>query len=416
MKRWQWLLVAGVAGLAACSNHNDTGSSQSAEAAFDLHAPLSVPEPGHFHDTAPRALQGHYQQANWSDLPGWQADDAQNLWLALYNNCKGLMRPVSGSKAIPARAKPLAWQAVCAAVAQKGDQVDAAQAKQFLEDYLQPWQLAGQGLVTGYYEPVVKGSRHQGGEYQWPMYGKPDDLLTIDLGDLYPELVGKRVRGKVVDGKVVPYDSRAEIAKNPNKIPVIAWLHDPVEAFFLQVQGSGRVELDDGSQIRLAYADHNGHPYTSIGKWLAQQGEMSASQASMQNIKAWAQNHPNRVQEMLNANHAMVFFKEEAISDDVAGPKGAYGIPLIAQRAVAVDPNYIPLGTPIFLATTYPASQQALQKVVMAQDTGAAIKGAARVDFFWGSGTKAGEQAGRMKQNSQVWLLWPKDAGAPEAR
>lgn len=411
--------------LAACSSFDSvyTGRGSSTVAAddgFDMQAPLKMPAYSVFKETAPRKLNGIYQAANWGNLPGWSADDGEYIWLGLVNNCRGLMRPISGSLTIPARATPQAWYKVCQQVATMGTQVDPTTAKQFIQDNLRPWAVLGdkgaQGLVTGYYEPIVRGSRSKGGVYQWPMYAPPSDLLTVDLGALYPELAGKRVRGKVVGNKVVPYDTRAEITSGDKQPPVIAWLEDPVEAFFLQVQGSGRVLLDNGSSLRLAYADHNGRPYTSIGRWLADQGELPINQASMQNIKKWAQNNPNRVPEMLNANQAMVFFKEERLKDEMTGPKGAYGIPLIGQRAIAVDPTFVPLGSPVFLATTQPASNTPLQRLVFAQDTGAAIKGAARADFYWGSGDAAGEAAGRMKQAGLMWILWPRDAGEPSAR
>src|SRR5690606_17415537 len=210
-------------------------------------------------------------------------------------------------------------------------------------------------------------------------------------GALYPELAGKRIRGKLDGKRVVPYDTRAEIAANASRQPeAIVWAADPVEAFFLQIQGSGRAVLPNGSALRLAYDDHNGHPYSSIGQWLAKIGELPLAQTSMQNIKAWAARNPDRVQEMLNVNTAMVFFREEKIVDPLLGPKGAYGIPLIGERAIAVDPTFVPLGAPVFLATTYPASQKPLQRVVFAQDTGAAIKGAARTDYYWGTGDEIG--------------------------
>lgn len=410
-------LAAACAILAACSsNSSNQPESAKGEQAVDLKEPLKVPALSEFKDTPARALKGKYTPAQWANLPGWQAEQGTNLWLALYNNCRGLMRPVSGSTSLPARATPQAWQPVCQQIAQMGPNVAAPEAKQFIEQNLQPWQIQGQGMVTGYYEPVVHGSRKRHEKYQWPMYAVPDDLLEIDLGAVYPELAGKRVRGKLEGNRVVPYDARGQLAQSKNPPPVIAWLDDPIEAFFLQVQGSGRVQLEDGSMIRLAYANHNGLPYTSIGTWLINKGELSAGQASMQGIKQWAQAHPDRVQELLNVNKAMVFFKEEPIKDEITGPKGAYSIPLIGQRSAAVDPEYTPLGTPIYLDTTYPASQQPLQRIVMAQDTGAAIKGPARVDFYWGSGDEAGDAAGRMKQSSTVWMLWPKAAGEPSAR
>ncbi|NEN74808.1 murein transglycosylase A [Pelistega sp. NLN82] len=415
------LLLCSAVLLAACSTRSDYADYQGVvDESIDIYAPLNIPASDVFKTTPARTLNAQYQAVNWGDLPGWSQEDGENIWLALVNNCRGLMRPISGSLTIPARATPQVWYPVCQAVAQKGVNVDGQEAKNFLQQYLQPWAVIGsqgsQGLVTGYYEPIVNGSRSRDGVYQWPMYAPPSDLLTIDLGKVYPELAGKRIRGKVVDNKVVPYDTRAEIEQRTDKPPVIAWLDDPVEAFFLQVQGSGRVQLTDGSSFRLAYADHNGRQYSSIGKWLADKGELPVQQASMQNIKKWAQQNPDRVPEMLNSNQAMVFFREERIRDQIAGPKGAYGIPLIAQRAIAVDPTYVPLGSPVFLATTQPNSNEPLQRVVFAQDTGAAIKGAARADFFWGSGDQAGQMAGRMKQQGKMWILWPREAGSPSAR
>src|SRR5690606_28191731 len=345
-------------------------------------------------------------------------------WKAFINNCKGLMRPVSGSLTLPARAAPRVWQPVCAAAQQAGftDEAGAAQVRGFLEAHLQPWRLAdaagkpAKNTVTGYYEPLIRASRERSGPYQWPLYAPPPDLLTVDLGSVYPELAGKRVRGKLQGNRVVPYDTRAQISSADKQPPVIVWADDPVAASSLQIKGSGRAQLDDGSMIRLAYADHNGRPYASIGKWLAEKGEMTLAQTSMQNIRAWAQRNPGRVQEMLNANPAVVFFREEAVVDPELGPKGAYGIPLAPQRSIAVDAGFVPLGAPVYLSTTWPASERPLQRLVFAQDTGTAIKGAARADFYWGFGEEAGAQAGRMKQRGQMWLLWPKQAGEPSAR
>ena len=413
--------------LAACSSIPSTTEESSGAAGSNIaEQPLQVPALTAIRDTPARALSGKFQQASWSSLPGWQNDDLALVWKGFINNCKGLMRPVSGSLAQQARATPRAWQPVCAAAAKSGldaNTASTASVRQFLQDQLQPWRLLDEAgkparnTVTSYYEPLVHASRSRQGNYQWPLYEAPDDLLTIDLGDVYPELAGKRVRGKVVGKRVVPYDTRAEIAASPDRQPrAIVWVNDPVEAFFLQIQGSGRALLDNGDTIRLAYADHNGRPYMSIGQWLAKKGELPLAQASMQNIKAWAKKNPSRVQEMLNANPAMVFFREEAVSDPELGPKGAYGIPLIGQRSVAVDTRFVPLGTPLYLSTQQPASSAPLRRMVFAQDTGAAIKGAARVDYYWGFGDEAGAQAGRMKQPGELWVLWPKQAGAPSAR
>ena len=408
--------------LAGCST-----VSEPPEPAAPAPAPAVTPAApsGPISDSAARQLQGQFASANWSELPGWSDDDLKNVWTTFLRNCQGLMRPTSTNLAGPTRATPRAWQPVCAAATDRARAPaanDPQAVRRFLQTWLSPWRLQGpdgkpaSNIVTGYYEPLVLGSRTRTGAYQWPLYTVPADLLTIDLGRVYPELAGKRVRGKLEGKRVVPYESRAAIETSGRRPPAIVYVNDPVDNFFLQVQGSGRVQLPDGKTIRVAYADHNGHPYVSIGKWLADKGEMPIAQTSMQNIRAWAKRNPNRTQEMLNANPATVFFAEEAITDPEIGPKGAYGIPLMAQRSIAVDTNFVPLGTPVFLSTTMPASNTTLNRLVFAQDTGTAIRGAARTDFYWGFGAAAGELAGRMKQNGQMWVLWPKQAGAPSAR
>jgi Membrane-bound lytic murein transglycosylase len=421
--RRRWAAMCVLAILASCSSVEVREDTAKPSDEVDLiQQPLRVPPLASMRDSAERKLEGKFLPVGWAALPSWVADDLTGLWPVFINNCKGLMRPTGGSLVQQARATPRAWQPVCDAAARAQPRT-SAEIHAFIEQHLQPWRLLDEqgkparNTVTGYYEPMVRGSRQRGGVYQWPLYQPPKDLLTIDLGAVYPELAGKRVRGKLEGNRVVPYDTRAEIAASPQRQPpAIVWVDDPVEAFFLQVQGSGRVQLPDGKVIRLAYADHNGRPYASIGKWLADKGELPLAQTSMQNIKAWAQRNPQRVQEMLNANPAMVFFREEKVVDPGWGPKGAYGIPLAAKRAVAVDTRFVPLGTPVYLATTMPGSTEPLRRLVFAQDTGAAIKGAARTDFFWGSGDEAGAMAGRMKQSGEMWVLWPKQAGAPSAR
>jgi len=391
---------------------------------------LTVPPLSALPDTPARVMAGRFQRVNYADLPRWREDDLMHFWPLFLRNCKGLMRPTSGSLAVPARAAPRAWQPVCAAAidpARMPAANDPESVRRFLQTYLQPWRLLGadgkpaSNTVTGYYEPLVRGSRTQSGLHQWPLYAPPADLLTVDLGSIYPELAGKRVRAKLDGKRVVPYDTRAAMDANPaRRPPALVYVDDPVDNFFLQVQGSGRVQLTDGPDagkvIRLAYADHNGQPYVSIGRWLVEKGQMTADQASMQNIRAWAQRNPGRVQEMLNANPAVVFFREEPVNDPELGPRGAYGLPLAARRSVAVDASFVPLGTPVFLDTTMPASEQPFDRLVFAQDTGTAIRGGARTDVYWGYGDEAGQLAGRMKQRGQMWVLWPKQAGEPSAR
>jgi membrane-bound lytic murein transglycosylase A len=299
--------------------------------------------------------------------------------------------------------------------AQLVDPADGAVIRQFFETYFAPWQVfnpdgSETGLVTGYYEPLLRGSRRRGGIFQTPLYRAPDDLLTIDLSSVYPELKGMRLRGRLSGKKVVPYGARADIVEtgmlNGSEL---VWVDNAIDAFFLQVQGSGRVQLAEGGEtIRVAYADQNGFPYRSIGRYLVERGEMTMDQASAQGIKAWAAAHPGRLSELLNANPSYVFFREEKLPDPTKGPKGALGVPLTPLRSIAIDPKFVPLGAPVFLSTAAATAEPTLQRLVMAQDTGGAISNAVRADFFWGFGPEAGEKAGRMKQRGMMWVLLPR--------
>ncbi|EJM97033.1 murein transglycosylase A [Herbaspirillum sp. YR522] len=345
---------------------------------------------------------------SFAQLPGWNRDDLREAWPALQSSCSVMIR------------KP-EWRAACGA-AQQVNAADAGLLRAYFETYYTPYQLfnadgSDSGLVTGYYEPLLKGSRRRGGPYQTPLYQAPDDLLTIDMASAYPELKNLRLRGKIAGRKVVPYPSRAELMQsNALAGSELVWVDDPVEAFFLQVQGSGRVYLPETREtIRMAYADQNGRPYKSIGRYLVDKGEMELSQASAQNIKAWVKANPARKEELLNSNPSYVFFKEEKLPDPSKGPKGAQGIALTPQRSIAVDPQHVPLGAPVFLSTTLPNSERPLQRLVVAQDTGGAIRGVVRADYFWGFGDEAEDMAGAMKQRGAMWILLPKGMNVPAA-
>jgi membrane-bound lytic murein transglycosylase A len=293
---------------------------------------------------------------------------------------------------------------------------DDAAARAFFEQRFQPYQATqedgtAEGLVTGYYEPLLKGDRVRTDRARFPLYAVPADLVTVDLASVYPELKNLRLRGRLAGNKLVPYPTRKEIEAaggqgNGFKGKPIAWAADPVELFFLQIQGSGRIELPDGSHMRVGYADQNGHPYQSIGKLLVERGELKLEQASMQGIKDWGAKNPDKLPDLLASNPSFVFFQE--LPNDLAGPLGALGVPLTGGRSIAIDPRFIPLGAPVFLATTQPNSPVPLNRLVMAQDTGGAIRGGVRADFFWGFGDTAGELAGRMKQRGRMWVLLPR--------
>ncbi len=337
------------------------------------------------------------QEARWEDVKGWGADNLVEARGALIESCTVLAR------------QPL-WSAAC----EEAHALPAENAalRAFFEARFRPWRVVNpdastEGLVTGYYEPLLRGSRERSKSFSHAIYGVPDDLLVVDLGELYPELKNFRLRGRLDGRKVVPYWSRAELTPQAPALAgkALLWVADPIELFFLQVQGSGRVELADGRRVRVGYADQNGHPYQSIGRWLVEQGELKLEQASMQGIQAWARANPKRLNELLNTNPSFVFFRE--LPDSGGGPIGALGVPLTPGRSIAVDPRAVPLGAPVFLATTLPLSEQPLQRLVMAQDTGGAIKGAVRADFFWGFGAEAGARAGRMRQRGEMWVLLP---------
>lgn len=360
-----------------------------------LPAPAPAPAPT---PAKPAVLQ--MVPAPFSALPGWQKDDLRAAWPAFMSSCSVLVRQAN-------------WKEPCN-IARSVNSGDEAAIRTFFEAFMEPNQViapdgANDGLVTGYYEPLLRGARKKGGPYQTPLFKVPDDMITVDLASVYPELKGMRLRGKLVGKKLVPYATRAEIEKAEVAGKELLWVDDPVESFFLQVQGSGRVQLTDSKEtVRVAYADQNGHPYKSIGKYLVEKGELTLEQASAQGIKAWIAGHPTRMQELFNVNPSYVFFKEERLPDPKIGPKGALGVPLTPSRSIAIDASQLPLGVPVFLATTMPNSDIPLQRLVMAQDTGGAIRGAIRVDYFFGFGSEAAENAGRMKQRGNVWVLLPK--------
>lgn len=338
---------------------------------------------------------------SFADLVGWAEDDLRQAWPAFIASCD-----VLGKRAV--------WKEVCASAVMVNAE-DVTEVRNFFEGQFIPHVVNNadgsmSGTVTGYYEPLLRGSRTRNCKYQIPLFRVPEDLLTIDLSAVYPELKNMRLRGRVVGNKVVPYFSRAEITdKNSLAGKELVWVDNAVEAFFLQIQGSGRVYLEETQEtIRVAYGDQNGHPYKSIGRFLVERGDLKLEQASAQGIAAWAVANPTRVQELLNVNPSVVFFKEEKLTAASKGPKGALGVPLTAQRSIAIDAQFIPLGVPVFLSTTQPNSDLPLRRLMLAQDTGGAIRGAVRADFFWGFGAEAGERAGKMKQVGLMWVLLPK--------
>lgn len=366
--------------------------------------PPVTPEKPPVEAASAKAARLLWQPLAWSEFSEWQSFELRAGGNALRTSCKVMVRKAG-------------WRDACDGLAGIAANDEAA-LRQYLQSRFRPYRLvssegADSGLVTGYYEPMLQGSRKRSERARYPLYGVPDDLLVVELGDLYPELKGMRLRGRLEGRKVVPYYSRAEIESGKAVFAgkELAWVEDPVELFFLQIQGSGRVRLPDGNVVRVGYADQNGHPYKAIGKVLIERGELPANKVSMQSIQAWARDNPAKLQELLNANPSYVFFRE--LPAGVDGPPGAQGLPLTPGGSIAVDPKQLPLGTPVLLATTQPGSSTPLNRLVVAQDTGGAIRGPLRVDFYWGYGADAGKLAGAMKQSGRLWVLWPAGAEPP---
>lgn len=343
--------------------------------------------------------------ALWEEVDGLQLDNLSQAWPAWMQGCSTLIN------------KP-AWKNVCTAANQLNDKTakkpTSEQIQAYFKENFSVYKTTNadgsdSGMITGYYQPILKGSRTKSTKYPNPLYAAPDDLITVELDSLFPELKFKRVRGRLVGNKLVPYYNRAEIETDasPLKGREFMYIDDIIDVFFLQIQGSGLVQLENGEQVHVGYADQNGHQYNSIGRLLVERGEMTLAQASMQGIKNWARNNLTKLRELLNNNPSYVFFRE--LPAGLPGPLGALGVPIMAERSVAIDPKFIPLGAPVFLSTTEPNSTKPLKRLMMAQDTGGAIKGGVRADFFWGAGPDAGTKAGAMKQSGKIWVFLPKD-------
>ena len=347
---------------------------------------VAPPPPASMHPGA------RWEPVAWSELPGWEADRTREAWLALQRSCERMPAEV-------ARETP-AWPRVCQE-ALRHQPVNDAATRAWLTQRFLPYRVLpldagapGEGLATGYFEPQIDASRTPRAAMRTPLYAPPADLATRK-----------------------PWYTRAQIETLPAAQAAlrgreIAYVADPLDALLVQIQGSGRLRLAgaDGrvQSVRLAFAGHNDQPYQSIGGWLVAQGELKPGEASWPAIRAWAQRNPRRVAELLAVNPRVVFFREEPLPDVNLGPRGAQGVALVPERSIAVDPKSVPYGTPVWLDTTEPLTATPLRRLVLAQDTGGAIVGAVRADYFWGWGERAEQQAGRMRQPLRMWLLWPR--------
>ena len=353
-------------------------------------------------------------QVDYGQLEGWKADLQGQTLKALHRSCAVMARLPAmraiGSDAIAGYARD--WREPCEA-SKSIDIQDHVAARDFFEVWFEPFLVTYDGddggLFTGYYEPTLEGSLTANSQYTTPLLARPKNLVTVKLGEFNREWRGDKIAGQVISGRLRPYATRAEIVAGAlrDKGLELVWVNDPIDAFFMHIQGSGRIALPDGHIIRLAYDGQNGHPYTSLGRELIKDGALSRDEVSMQSIRTWLESNPDRRGEMINRNASFIFFR--VIDRD--GPVGAQNVVLTPQRSLAVDRRFIPLGVPIWLETKVPRQKgedEFWRRLMVAQDTGGAIRGAVRGDVFWGAGDEAAEVAGRMKHNGRYYMLLPR--------
>lgn len=320
-------------------------------------------------------------------LTGWDAAKAAAGLAVLQKQC-------ASREVAPMRS-------VCA------DALETTDAMRFFRDHFRVFVLEEEGsdagLMTGYYEPLLHGSRHRSAAYPYPLYAPPADLVRVELDAVAPDLAHRYLRGRVEGNRLVPYPSRAQINAGEINATALCFVSSDVDRFFLQVQGSGRVELDDNTTLFVGHTDRNGHPYRSIGKLMVEEGLIPKADISLQSIRAYLAAHPEAKKRILESNPSYIFFGLRQ-----QGATGSLGVPLTPMHSVAIDRSRIPLGFPVYYAAPDPLTGGALEGVAMAQDTGSAIKGQVRADLFWGYGETAEAKAGRMKSPLHLWLLVPK--------
>lgn len=351
--------------------------------------------------------------AAFGDLPEWEKDRHGDALATFLRSCARIQKRSPAERFGPDEIMGTYgdWQDLCQVAAQ----TPFTAAKPFFETYFIPYLATNRGqeetgLFTGYYEAALNGSYVRGGVYQTPLRGRPDDLVMVDLGEFRDSLKGQRIAGRVSEGRLRPYEDSEAIRAGvlpESKAPPLLWVDSPVDAFFLQIQGSGRVTLPDGDHVRVGYAGQNGHPYYAVGRSLVKRGILDKEDVSMQAIREWMETDPEAARDLMNENKSYVFFR--LLGKD--GPFGAEGIVLTPERSLAVDRSHTAYGIPVWLNAPHPIDgRDDINRLMIAQDTGGAIRGPVRGDFFWGHGPEAYELAGKMKSQGRMWLLLPKQA------
>ena len=345
------------------------------------------PQPKIELETLPKISKAKVKKIGFKDIKGFYEDDLTLAFEVFKKDCQ--------------RAKRYdLFKEIC----QKAETF--TNPSQFFSENFTPYELynnngTDNGLITGYYEPLLQGSRTKSEKYKYAIYKTPKDMLTIDLSNSYPELKKYRLRGKIVKGKIVAYDDRKALNNRTDLEPIV-YVDDEIDLFFLQIQGSGKVQLDSGEIINVGYSNQNGHKYHAIGRTLLKEGVLKKTGASLQGIKKYLKQNPQRVEEILNKNRSYIFFVEREKS-----ATGALGTQLVGGRNLAVDRKYIPLGMPVFINTKNSVNQDKINRLMVAADVGGAIKGEIRADFYFGNGSNAELWAGGMKEKGKLTILVP---------
>lgn len=353
---------------------------------------------------------------SFSDISGWSGDDHLAAFETFIRSCDKILkvhlsREKSGTADVPEH--PLTR--VCQAAIELGSLNDASAARDFFEQNFTPYRYSGDGLagfVTGYYEPELAGARKKSDSYGVPVYGVPDDLVQLYPDEERAKRNDEMTAGRRVAGEIQPYFDRKAIEQGAleGRELEILWLADPVDAFYMHIQGSGRVALEEGGPVRLSYAAKNGHSYTAIGGILIEQGEIAREDMSMEAVRGWLADHPDEARELMWQNRSYIFFRELPHDPDAPGPEGAQGVPLTPLRSLAVDTSIHDAGTPVWVDAPDLAlgAKAGFHRLMVAQDTGSAIRGPQRGDIYWGSGDEAGAIAGRTRHAARFTILLPK--------
>jgi membrane-bound lytic murein transglycosylase A len=355
----------------------------------------------------------HYTKIELAALPAWNSDQVSKALPALKRSCRKRRRQSDITTIAPAEigGTVAAWRGACEALLQLSDSSGDSVFRDFLLTWFDAYEVRndqGDGLFTGYFEPELNGSLERRHGFDTPLLARPSDLVLVNLGDWRKDLRGERIAGRLRSGRLIPYESRSEIESGGlgDNAETLVWLDDPIDTFFLHIQGSGRIKLDNGDVLRVGYDGHNGHVYYPIGRYLVESGELDRDVVSLQTIRDWLRRHPDQMRSVMDRNPSYIFFR----TIDGEGPIGAQGVALTAGRSLAIDRRYIPLGAPVWLDVDYPdESGRPLQRLVVAQDTGGAIKGVVRGDVFWGHGAIAAEKAGPMAASGRYYVLLPKN-------